>query len=383
MRAESLSWDETTGWRPTAANLSKPELIIYFSSRQALADGARFEELRAMFPGATLMGCSTGGQIDCERITDDTVNAVALAFDDTRIKTINEEIRHVADSRRCGESIGQALSAGDLVGIFVLSDGLHVNGSDLVAGIRSQVGNLPITGGLAGDGSAFSETLVGVNERPSSRTIAAVGFYGSAVKIGHGSAGGWDVFGPQRRITRSRGNVLLDLDGRPALELYARYLGEEDFKALPGSALLFPLRIHDSKQPEHNIVRTVLAVDRELKSMTFAGDMPEGWVAQLMRGNFQRLAAGAAEAARQAVDSLADDHTNDGVAILISCIGRRLLMGQRTTEEVEAVRDVLGPRMQQLGFYSYGEISPHAVSGVCELHNQTMTVTTITERPAA
>jgi hypothetical protein len=249
-----------------------------------------------------------------------------------------------------------------------------------VAGIAAQAGpRVPLTGGLAGDGAQFEQTLVGADCAPQSGKVAAVGFYGSAVRIGHGSAGGWDEFGPRRRITRSDGNVLYELDGLPALDLYERYLGEEEAKGLPGTGLLFPLLIRNPAQPDHDIVRTILAVDRVARSMTFAGDMPDGWVAQLMRGNFDRLAAGAAEAARQARASLGADRDGEGLAVLVSCIGRRLLMGQHVIDEVEAAAFELGARMPRVGFYSYGEISPHATSGVCHLHNQTMTVTTITE----
>jgi hypothetical protein len=98
-----------------------------------------------------------------------------------------------------------------------------------------------------------------------------------------------------------------------------------------------------------------------------------------MRGNFDRLAAGAAMAARQAADGVGPGRTGDQIAILVSCIGRRLLMGQHTADELEAASGESGLQVPQLGFYSYGEISPHRVSGVCELHNQTMTVTTIAE----
>jgi hypothetical protein len=382
MYAVSLDWRQSNGWQPQSAAQLRPDLVLYFGSREMLADGDRYRELRAMFPKACLMGCTTGGQIHGDDIVDDDINAIALRFDATKIKATSEEINNANDSRRCGEDIGRKLASADLAGVFVLSDGLNVNGSELVAGINAQVGDVSITGGLAGDGSQFVETLVGIDSPPRSRMIAAIGLYGSAVKIGHGSAGGWDVFGPQRRITRAKGNVLLELDGRPALELYERYLGEDEIKALPGSALLFPLQIHDPKRPDHQIVRTILAVDRDNKSMTFAGDMPEGWVAQLMRGNFDRLALGAADAAQQARDGLNDCRDNDGVAILVSCIGRRLLMGQRALDEIEAAGAALGSHLHRLGFYSYGEISPHAASGICELHNQTMTVTTITEAVA-
>ena len=381
MYSAPLTWNQSTGWQSKAVEKENPDLVLYFGSREMLADGARYQELRANFPKACLMGCTTGGQIHGDELDDD-LNAIALRFDTTKIRAASVEISDAGDSRRCGEEIGRKLAAGDLAGVFVLSDGLNVNGSELVSGINAQIGDVSITGGLAGDGAQFVETLVGIDSPPRKRMIAAIGFYGKSIKIGHGSAGGWDVFGPKRQISRAKGNVLLELDGRPALDLYAKYLGEDEVKGLPGSALLFPLQISDPKRPDHQIVRTVLAVDCDTKSMTFAGDMPEGWVAQLMKGSFNRLANGAGDAAQQARDGLEGCRDNNGVAILISCIGRRLLMGQRALDEVEAAGAALGSKLRRLGFYSYGEISPHAVSGICELHNQTMTVTTITEEAA-
>ena len=381
MHAEQISWNEIAGWTYNNVSAKSADLVLYFGMREALASGRRYTELRTNFPHAHLLGCSTGGQIHSGDVVDEEIAAVALHFDSTTLKLACAPAKDPAQSRICGETIGHAL-AGDgsngkkLAGIFVLSDGLNVNGSELVAGIVSVVGkNVALTGGLAGDAALFTETLVGGDGPPISHQVAAVGFYGDRVRIGHGSAGGWDEFGPRRRITRSQGNVLYQVDNKPALDLYKRYLGDEA-DGLPGTALLFPLRIHDPQHPEYELVRTVLAVDHETNSMTFAGDMPEGWVAQLMRGNLDRLAAGAADAAKQAASGL---NERDGVAILVSCIGRRLLMGQRAVEEVEAASVELGNRMPRLGFYSYGEISPHGGSGVCQLHNQTMTVTVISE----
>ena len=380
MHAQHLVHDEAAGWRSVPKDRDGTDLVLCFGAREALAGGARYRELRALFPQAHILGCSTGGQIIGDEVRDDQVTAVALNFAATKIKLACETIVGSADSRSCGEAIGRALFAEDLAGVFVITDGLNVNGSDLVRGITSMIGdNVPLTGGLAGDGAQFSETLVGGDCAPAPHMIAAVGFYGTAIRIGHGSAGGWDVFGPRRTVTSSAGNVLYKLDDEPALDLYERYLGEEESKGLPGTALLFPLQIHERDRPEHGRVRTVLSIDRNARSMTFAGDVPQGCVAQLMRGNFDRLAAGAADAAKQAHDGTAASATGDAVAILVSCIGRRLLMGQRVTDEVEAAAAALGPRFVNVGFYSYGEISPHAASGVCELHNQTMTVTAITE----
>ncbi len=380
MRVQQIIWTKRLGWTPGGGALSAESLVLYFGSRDALACGARYEELRRMFPTAHILGCSTGGQINNDDVGDDEVVAAAVGFDATRLRLSRQEIADPQRSRDCGAALGRALLADDLAGVFVLSDGLNVNGSELVAGVSEAIGpGIPLTGGLAGDGANFKETLVGADCAPRARIVAAIGFYGPAIRVGHGSAGGWDLFGPRRSVTKARGNVLFELDGEPALDLYERYLGPDESKDLPGSALLFPIQVYDLEKPDTAVVRTVLAVDREARSMTFAGDIPQGWTAQLMRGNLDRLAAGAADAARQARDTLGAHNGDPRISILVSCIGRRLLMGQRALDEVEAAGAELGPETLRLGFYSYGEISPHATSGLCELHNQTMTVTTLAE----
>ena len=379
MRATQLHWSKTTGWINQGARTLPVDLVLFFGTRAALACGARYRELRAMFPGAHLLGCSTGGQIRGTDVSDDEIAAVAMRFDATRVKLVSRPVSDIVQSRACGEEIGRSLMADDLAGIFVLADGLKVNGARLVAGIASVTGHdIPLTGGLAGDGAAFRETLVGADSPPSSGAVGAVGFYGAAIRIGHGSAGGWDPFGPRRRVTRSDGTILLELDGQPALDLYERYLGEDDIKGLPGTALLFPLIIQNPERPEHEVIRTIVGINRDTRSLIFAGDVPEGWTTRLMRGNFDRLAAGAAEAARQADAGLGHTLSGDTISVMVSCIGRRLLLGQRITDEVEAAVNQLRAKTH-LGFFSYGEISPHAASGWCELHNQTMTVTALTE----
>jgi hypothetical protein len=380
MRTKQIIWNASAGWNVSGSQAGAASLVLYFGTRQALASGDRYEELRRMFPKAHILGCSSGGQINNNDISDDEIVAAAIAFDHTGVRLCRQDIASPGQSRGCGEAIGRALAADDLAGVFVLSDGLNVNGSELVAGITKAIGaKVPLTGGLAGDGAEFKETLVGGDCPPRPRVVAGIGFYGSAIRVGHGSAGGWDLFGPRRRVTKSAGNVLFELDGEPALDLYERYLGPDEARGLPGSALLFPIQVYDLDHPDSAVVRTVLAVDRDARSMTFAGDVPQGWSAQLMRGNFDRLAAGAADAARQARSGLNGKDSDGRFSILVSCIGRRLLMGQRTADETEAAGVELGPDTLRLGFYSYGEISPHQKSGVCELHNQTMTVTTLAE----
>ncbi|MEK7277154.1 MAG: FIST C-terminal domain-containing protein, partial [Chloroflexota bacterium] len=221
----------------------------------------------------------------------------------------------------------------------------------------------------------FEETYVLWDDTPEKFVVAALGIYGDHIKVGYGSLGGWDSFGPERLITKSKGNVLFELDGKSALELYKQYLGDHA-QGLPATGLLFPLslRVAEDDTP---VVRTILAVSEPEQSMTFAGDVPEGSYARLMKANFDRLvdgAIGAAQTTYQAVGSATPD-----LAILISCVGRKLILKQRIEEEVEGVREVLGEKAVLAGFYSYGEISPFTPGAKCELHNQTMTITTFSE----
>jgi hypothetical protein len=383
MRASQSYWKELGGWLNDTEQPLPADLVLYFGSRQMLAGDRPYAALKSRFPDASIVGCSTGGQVTGEDVSDEVLTALALDFANTPIRLASAAVEDPMHSATAGKDIGQQLAAPDLACVFVLSDGLHVNGSALVDGIVSAVGaKVPVSGGLAGDGADFAETLVGCNDRPVAKTVAAIGFYGTSIQFGHGSAGGWDVFGPKRRITLSQGNVLLEVDGKPALDLYKLYLGPEESQKLPGSALLFPMRISDPKHPDRAVVRTVLSVDSAAGSMTFAGDMPEGWTAQLMRGSFGRLCAGAAEATHRATQAMAGAIDGDSAAVFVSCIGRRLLMGQRIDEELEAANAELPPNCRTVGFYSYGEIAPHDGSGHCQLHNQTMTVTLLSERAA-
>lgn len=382
MKVAQFLWEQANGWADYTSNKEIfPQLVLYFGSTDTLAVSDRYDEIRAMFPDSVLVGCTTAGEIIGDEVIDDSIVLSAIEFADTHIEVAKIEIDSVAGSREAGQALAETLPKIGLKAVFVISDGQQVNGSELVNGLTEILGQqVIITGGLAGDGGRFEKTLVGLNESPASGNVVVIGLYGDAIQVGHGSVGGWDTFGPKRTITRSQANVLYELDGKPALQLYKDYLGEKA-EELPGAALEFPLMIRPQAQSgEVGTVRTILAVDEATQSMVFAGDMPEGYEAQLMMANFENLIDGASEAAKYAsLASFAATENSDSLAILISCVGRKMVLGQRTGDEVESVMDVLGG-IKQMGFYSYGEISPHVEIGQCQLHNQTMTITSLTEK---
>ena len=358
---------------------SETSLLLLFGGSRLIDRPALIQQVLDACPRSHVMGCSTAGEIHGCEISDDSLVVAAARFDHTALRTAQATVQAPTDSYTAGCTIAEQLTHSSLRGVFVLSDGLNVNGSELVKGLNDTLGEaVVVTGGLAGDGTDFKRTWVIKDRMPIGGYVTAIGFYGDHVKLGHGSKGGWDKFGPERLVTKSKGNILYELDGRPALQLYKEYLGDRA-AGLPATGLLFPLAIRSSNTDGKALVRTILAVDEAAQSMTFAGDMPEGVLAQLMRANFDRLVQGASDAATLAVNSR--DHTSSPsptLSIAISCVGRRLVLGERTEEEIEATLDILPKGSSQVGFYSYGEISPYK-SGACDLHNQTMTLTTIAE----
>lgn len=378
LQHKTLTFRAGTGWdAQLPAQMDGPRtLVLAFAASEFAADPACLVQLDAAFPQSVLVGCSTSGEIAGTCVHDASVSVAVVSFDHTRLRRAFATIDGAADSFEAGASLAAQLDGTDLRAVFVLSDGLCVNGTLLVDGLRSHLkAGVSITGGLAGDGSRFAHTWVLDRGQPTANAICAVGFYGERLQIGLGCDGGWSDFGPDRHITRSVGNVLYELDGKPALDLYKTYLGDLA-GGLPGTALLFPLSVRRAAG-SLRLVRTILGIDEAERSLTFAGDVPQGGIARLMRANTEKLIGSAAQAARQAVLSV--PQSDDALIISVSCVGRRLILGERTEEEIETVLEGAPLRTAHVGFYSYGEISPSSACGASELHNQTMTITVFSE----
>ncbi len=377
-------WPAVVGDAPDAPDdsCSDAQLVLVFGSRPALADRHGFTaavaQLKERFPEAAIACCSGGGQITGTDVIDDGFVATAIRVDHGTIVAVATSHAIGEDSAEVGSRLAAGLPRERLRYVLVLSDGLCVNGSRLVSGMTAALPkHVTLSGGLAGDGGEFASTLVGLNEAPSPGRVVAIGFYGERLAITHGSLGGWEMFGPDRLVTRSNGNVVHELDGQPALALYKRYLGTFA-DGLPASALLFPLCVQTHESAETGLVRTVLGVSEADQSMTFAGDVPEGAHVRLMRTSREELVAGAEGAANIARRALGG--IDPSLVLMVSCIGRRLVLKHRVDEEVESACEAIGHAGAVTGFYSFGEIAPRDVNGACALHNQTMTITALAER---
>lgn len=361
-----------------ALSALEPNLVLVFGSITLLENTELGAALCASFPGVCRIGCSTAGEIAGREVMDDTVVVTAVHFDSALVSSASTELADMADSTAAGERLGAVLAAPGLKAVVVFGQGVGINGSALVAGLTSQLGpHVALSGGLAGDGGAFRRTLTLDDQGTSDRRIVAVGLAGDSIQVAYGCFGGWQAFGPTRKVTRSSSNVLLELDGEPALEVYKRYLGDYA-KDLPASGLLFPFEMLQDEAHQAGIFRTILGIDEKDGSLTLAGDIdPQGYL-RLMYASTDKLIDGAENAAAQIIEKLSSA-PDVSLSLLVSCVGRKLVMGGRVDEEVEAVAEVVGGHSVLAGFYSYGEISTLLPGVGCALHNQTMTITHISE----
>jgi hypothetical protein len=378
MQIEIISSSQDPDKDFAGKGLPGAQVVFYFLSPDYPHKEKYFSLLKKTYPDARLIGCTTSGEIAHDDVHLGTAVSTALKLRHTKIKVAHTTVTGAKESYEAGKTVAKELAAPDLAFIFILSDGLKVNGTRLVRGILENTReDLLMTGGLAGDGVHFKETGVGVDTLPKNGVIAAIGFYGDKLKVSSGTGGGWTKFGHTRRVTRSCDNMLYEMDGKNALELYIKYLGDEA-KNLPASGQFFPLCIKPAADSEHEVVRAFLGIDKNEKSLLFAGDVPEGAIAQLTRGSAESIVAGATEAADTAMETMRGAEPRNTVGFLVSCAGRLIVMNQHVSDEIEAVRKELGD-IPFTGFYSYGEICNHSRTKKCDLHNQTMTITLLSE----
>lgn len=361
-------------WNIPLEKNPQTQWLLMFGSRELAANTDMRDALKAHFPNASLMGCTTSGEIAGDAIYDESLVITAVTFESADIMAVCADIADHQDSTALGKALANDLPGEGLRHVFVISEGHSINGSDLVTGIQGALPDgITVSGGLAGDADRFEETIVWFEDKMGHGLVVAVGLYGDSLKVGCGHLGGWKAFGPTREVTQSQANVVQQIDHQPALTLYKTFLGEYAAD-LPASALLYPIAVQD---PEGEVVRTILSIDEEDDSMLFAGNVPQGSSVRLMHASYENLLEGAEDALEIAADAI--DSSTPELALLVSCVGRRLVLGQRSEEELEVIRESLPDQCVTTGFYSYGEISPQRGTRKGALHNQTMTVTLLSE----
>jgi len=374
MKSEQIRWNSTSGWSAhDELRAASRNLVLVFFDLPACLTQEWYQELSQMYPNAIIAGATSAGSVLDTIISDQDAVATAITLERSQVRCISKKVSEFTDMEEFGSSLGRDLLADSLRHVFILSDGLTVNGSELARGLSNVLPDgVSITGGMAGDGTRFGTTYIMAQGQAETGIVAAIGFYGETLRAQSGCSAGWEEFGAERHITHSEGNVLYTIDNKPALELYKSYLGE--FAAdLPGSGLRFPMSVRKNVT-SFPLIRTLLAIDEEAQSLTFAGDIPNGGLCRLMKTNMDSLI----EHAGLAAEASKVDHNEEFLVLLVSCVGRRLVLGQLCEEELEIIRENLGKKAILTGFYSYGELSEVGESR-CTLHNQTMTLVSLYE----
>jgi hypothetical protein len=368
MDVQQVSWTSAAGWSDAIpAPDARESLVLAFGASELIDAPAPFHDLIDVWGPDRVVGCST------PFATSGADTRVALMvsiirFDRTRVVTAHADIQRAGGSRRAARRVGNLLSEPSLQCAVMLADGLLADGSQLSVGMRDVTEGIALSGGLAADDNRFTNTWTLVNGLPRTGWVSAFGLVGEHIEMGFSSMSGWESFSQERVVTRSHGNVLYELNGRPAIEIYQNYLGHS-VGGMADSALGFPLALRDLDG--RMTVRSLVGVNARDQGLRFAGDVAQGSTARLMCASSDDLIHNAQLAAKRA------DLGPAQIALACSGTGRRRVLGERAEEEWAAVRSAFSPDTAVVGLSTMGELSPG--DGETELHNQSMSITTIRE----
>lgn len=375
MKVEVNLYKDGTWQKELDTSLDSPNtLITVFSTSEFKDVEAGYVELCEKFPQAIITGCSTAGEIYENEVHEGSLSVAISKFEKTKLVPQYVQIDTLTESFDRGCKLAKKFDKKGLKSLFVLSDGLSVNGSRLVEGFNHVFNsNVIITGGMASDDSKFEKAWVVVNKERKSHHVSSVGFYGENLEVDYTAEGGWKPLGVERLITscNHETSTIYTVDNKPILELYKHYMGEQA-KNLPTSGLQFPFLIIDEEGDSKT--RAVWEANEESQSIRVSGDVKKGNKIVFLRGSPNYIIKGAQKAAQ----NLTYNAQSPTLALTISCIGRKAVLKERTVDEIEILQESFHDNVFQIGFYAYGELSPQA-SGKCALHNQTMTIALIWE----
>lgn len=323
-----------------------------------------------------LIGCTTAGEISNSGLSINSAVLGGIVSD-----TLNFQIVTVQglekDSVAAGRHLAASFSSAPRY-LQVFSDGLTGNGCAILRGIADVLGvNVPVSGGAAGDNGNFVKTFQFGRDRIYSDAICGIGFYGD-FKLGTGVKSGWAPIGLAKQVTRARGKTVYELNGEPALNVFERFLGQHAEK-LPAIGVEYPLGftsfLEGSDEQGQYVLRATMSVDRKERSITFAGEIPEGAMVNMTCGDKTSILKAAEAAAREARCAIGD--TPPKVVFCYSCMARKIVLGRRTEGEIEQVQAQFGPQIPIIGFYTYGEFSPVGPVAPSHLHNETITLSVL------
>lgn len=354
-----------------------PSLLLVFVSTSAFHQEELVKLLQAKCPQAVLVGCSTAGEISSvSGSRDNSLVLMALAGDGIRfVPGVGTDMN--VDPRKAGrmlaEDIAKKANGEKPKACLIFPDGLAGNGADVVRGILDVFGQeFMVAGGSAGDDYHFKQTYEYLGETVLSNSVVGVGLFGE-FSFGIGVRHGWIPIGNSRIATKSQGNILYELDGKPALEIYEDYFGKDRVLIDPNEpfaklAVTYPLGIPTPNKDGY-LIRDPISVN-EQGAITCAAEIPEGSEVFLMIGSREEAIEAANDAAHKALSQL--QGKSPKAAILFNCIARKKLFMQKKEEEIAVIRSVLGQSVPLIGFYTYGEQAPLGGEVVtCSFHNET------------
>lgn len=341
---------------------NEPGALIVFSSSEYDQE-KMLQGVRSVSPRGTLAGCSTAGEITNEGPAK-RHSVVVMALHSSDISFFAGVGENIANGPRVAGKVAADMVKvqapnGKLDVFLMLPDVLVGNGAEIVRGVLESLGtHFPVVGGAAGDDFQFKKTFQYLDNKVYSGSVVGFGMSGN-FRLGIGVKHGWIPVGTPKKVTKSEGSILHELDGMPAIKIYEDYFGTERAaelrtETLAKLAITYPLGMQ-VEGSEELLIRDPITVN-EQGSITCAAEIPQGSEIRLMVGSREEAVKVAKVAAESALAQL--EGGKPKAIIIFNCIARSKLFGERSGEEIDAIQEALGRDVPLIGFYTYGEQAP-------------------------
>lgn len=378
--AYSLSFDAASGWSSSFPDIdSERTLIVVFGECETQQQWKPIEELISNYPLSHIVGCSSNAVFHDGQLLRSALSVGIIQFRDSEIKTATSVIEGFDDCHEAGVRIAAQLNDADLKGVLLFSDGRTTDATAIVKGLQELLPpDVTIAGGLSGgiiaDGRVASWVLIDGRIAPMS--VCAVGLIGSTLEVVPATGGGWAPIGKECHTTRSHHRTLFELDGLPAADVYRECVRNSGVTTDDFPVVNYPIAVK-TEGLETQIVRDIYKIDDENKSLILASDIPENSVVRVMNCTDEEILDGVDEVVDRLRNKTILPESN-ALSICVSCMGRKVVMGELTSEESRILYGRLGQGISQVGFYAFGEISTMS-HGAPHVHNQTITLILIRE----